>query len=373
MLKTFVSTPVSSLFFDSVKLFIACQVCRSFAAGRQAKMLSVQQDKFGGASELYISRSRPKPKAGSDEIIIRVHATALNRADLLMREGKYPNMKEVCHLGLEAAGVIETVAENSKWKVGEKVMALVNGGGYAEYVAVNENHVMNIPPHLNFSEAAGIPEVWLTAYQLLHFVGKLKQNETVLIHGGGSGVGTAAVQLVKLAGSQSIVTAGTDEKINFAKSLGAIDGINYKKGDFSLKVKEITNKKGVNLILDCVGGSYWQQNAECLASEGRWVIYGLLGGPKVDGNLFSYILGKRASILGTTLKARSNEYKSDLINEFTKNALPYFKSDNGQLQPVIDKIYPIESVVDAHEYMASNKSNGKIILSLYEVEKHEEL
>ena len=371
MLKVFSREKNSSLFFASVKLIFACQVYQSY--GSVAKMLSVKQDKFGGANELYLSKVRPKPEAGSNQIVMRVHATALNRADLLMREGKYPNMKEVSHLGLEAAGVVESVKDGSKWKVGDKVMALVNGGGYAEYVAVNQDHVMPIPPHLKFSEAAGIPEVWLTAYQLLHFVGNLKENETVLIHGGGSGVGTAAIQLVKLAGSQSIVTAGTEEKINFAKTLGAIDGINYKKEEFIGKVMELTNKKGVNIILDCVGGSYWKQNAECLALEGRWVLYGLLGGPKVDGNLFSYILGKRASILGTTLKARSDDYKSSLVEAFTTNALPYFKSEGGQLRPIIDRIYPIKSVVDAHEYMASNESNGKIIMTFDDVGSHTEL
>ena len=350
-----------NVFLTSVKLFWACQVYQSTAT---RTMLSVTQDKFGGAKELYLTRARSIPELKANEILIKVHATALNRADLIMREGKYPNMKQVASLGLEVAGVVHSTCNNSKWKVGDKVMALVNGGGYAEYAAVNENHVMSIPSHLSFNEAAGIPEVWLTAYQLLHFVGKLSKNETVLIHGGGSGVGTAAVQLVKLAGSQSIVTAGTEDKIKVAKGLGAMHGINYKEGEFSTKVSEITDKKGVNLILDCVGGSYWKQNADCLAMEGRWVLYGLLGGSKVDGPLLATILGKRASLLGTTLKARSDDYKTQLISEFKKNALLSFTAESNGLRPIIDKIYPLESVVEAHEYMASNKSNGKIILTV---------
>ena len=359
-------------FLTPIRFILTYQMCRTLASN---KMLSVTQEKFGGANELFITDSKPIPKLKENEILIRVHATALNRADLLMREGRYPGLKDVITLGLEASGTVESIGSNtSKWKVGEKVMALVNGGGYAQYVAVNEQHVMPIPPHLNFNEAAAIPEVWLTAYQLLHFVGKLKKGEMVLIHGGGSGVGTAAIQLVKLAGAHSIVTAGTENKIKFAKELGAIDGINYKQNEFSSRVMEITKKTGVNLILDCVGGSYWKQNAECLAMEGRWVLYGLLGGPKVDGALFSYILAKRASLLGTTLKARSDSYKTELINEFSQHALPYFSSDKNQLHPIIDKIFPIKSVVEAHNYMGSNKNNGKVILNFQDnLGNHSEL
>ena len=358
------------LFITSVKIVFACQFYQSFGS---ATMLSVTQDKFGGVNELYLTRSKPKPVPGPNQILMRIKATALNRADLLMREGRYPNMKEVAPLGLEAAGIVETT-NSDKWKVGDKVMALVSGGAYAEYIAVNENHVMPMPAHLNFTEAAGIPEAWLTAYQLLHFIANLSKDETVLIHGGGSGVGTAAIQLVKLAGSQSVVTAGTDKKISFAKSLGSLEGINYKKEEFAAIVKEMTANKGVNVILDCVGGSYWKQNADCLAIEGRWVVYGLLGGPNVDGPLLSIILGKRASLLGTTLKARSDEYKTKLIEGFSKNALPYFTSDGSALKPIIDKIFPIEEVAAAHEYMASNKSNGKIVLLLPEpAESHKEL
>lgn len=356
-----------------LRFIIACHVCKSFAAVN--KMLSVTQKSFGGSNELFLTDSKPIPEIKENEVLVHVHATALNRADLLMREGRYPGLKDVITLGLEAAGTVASVGSScGKWKIGDKVMALVNGGGYAEYVPVNEQHVMPIPSHLNFTEAAAIPEVWLTAYQLLHFVGNVSEDELVLIHGGGSGVGTAAIQLVKLAGAKSIVTAGTENKIKLAKELGAINGINYKKGEFSSKVMEMTNNKGVNVILDCVGGSYWKQNAECLAVEGRWVLYGLLGGPKVDGALLSYILGKRASILGTTLKARSDSYKAKLIKEFSENALPHFSSDGKQLHPIIDKVFSIKSVVEAHDYMGSNKNNGKIVMTFEDKSgKHTEL
>ncbi|XP_002131685.2 quinone oxidoreductase PIG3-like [Ciona intestinalis] len=352
---------------NSVRVILACQIHTSFAS--QTTMRAVRQHKFGGSSELYVSANETKPTAGDNQILIRVHATALNRADLLMREGKYPGMKETAHLGLEVSGVVDAVGEKAnKWRIGDKVMALLSGGGYSEFAAVNQDHVMSIPQGFTFEKGAAIPEVWLTAYQLLHFVGNLQKGETVLIHGGGSGVGTAAVQLVTLAGAKAIVTAGTDEKIAFAKKLGAMDGFNYKKSEFKDHVLGATNGKGVNVILDCVGGSYWEQNAACLAVEGRWVVYGLLGGPNVNGPILGTVLRKRASILGTTLKARSDEYKASLIKAFADNALPHFEAGTtGKvLQPVIDRILSLDNIIDAHDYMATNKSNGKIVITVQE-------
>ena len=343
----------------SLKVFFTSQVCRSSTT----MMRSVMQNKFGDAEEFYISENTPVPQPKADQILLRVYAASLNRADILMREGKYPGLKNVITLGLDASGVVESVGSNcTKWKAGDKVMALLNGGGYAEYAVVNQDHVMPMPDHLSFIESAAIPEVWLTAYQLLHFVGNMESNETVLIHGGGSGVGTAAIQLVKMAKSQSIVTAGTTRKIDFAKQLGAFAGFNYKEGEFAEKVKSATQGKGVNLILDCVAGSFWKQNIDCLATEGRWVVYGTLGGRNVDGPLLGQVIAKRASIIGTTLKARSNDYKARLVAAFSENAVPHFTEGNQNLHPVIDQVFPLESVAESHKYMESNKSNGKIVL-----------
>nr|XP_039248259.1 quinone oxidoreductase PIG3-like [Styela clava] len=247
-----------------------------------------------------------------------------------------------------------------------RVMGLLPKGGYAEYAAIDENHVMAVPDGLSLHEAGGIPEVWLTAYQLLHFVGNVKENDIVLIHGGGSGVGTAAVQLVRLAGAIPIVTAGTKDKIDTCLSLGAKNGFNYKEGEFAPGVLEATG--GVNLILDCVGGSFWKQNVACLAPEGTWVNYGLLGGANIDGPILGLLLAKRASLLTTTLKSRSNEYKARLISEFSRNALPYFVKPaivHGQeirLKPIIDKEFKLESASDAHRHVLGNKNIGKVLL-----------
>ena len=326
-------------------------------------MKVIKQDEFGPAKNLYVSTGNKIPQPIGNQVLIDVHATALNRADLLMRTGKYPNQKKQITLGLEVSGVVSSCGSNSsKYKVGDNVMALLPGGGYSEYVVANEDHVMAIPAELDFHQGTAIPEVWLTAYQLLHFVGKVQKGESVLIHGGGSGVGTAAVQLTKLAGAIPIVTAGTDKKIAFAKSLGASEGFNYKEGEFKDGVLKHTSGKGVDLILDCVGSSFWKQNIAVLAMEGRWVLYGLMGGVNVDGPLLGQILGKRASLLGTTLMARSDVYKAELISEFSKNALPYFSSNSNTLVPIIDKVFDFSEVSDAHLYMESNQSNGKIIL-----------
>jgi len=353
---------LSSVTF-SFNLLAVCQVHQI----SKSTMRIVKQDKFGAANELYISDGHPIPQPSANQVLIDVHATALNRADLLMRAGRYPNQKNQITLGLEVAGVVSGLGPESsnKFKVGDRVMALLPGGGYAENVVVNENHVMPIPPGLDFHQGAAIPEVFLTAYQLLHFVGKVQKGELVLIHGGGSGVGTAAIQLVKLAGAVPIVTAGSDKKIAFAKSLGATEGFNYKTGEFKDALLKHTEGKGVNLILDCVGSSFWKQNIAVLAMEGRWVLYGLMGGANVDGPLLAQILGKRASLLGTTLMARSDDYKSELISGLSNNALPKFDgSTDSELKPIIDKVFDMADVVDAHLYMESNQSNGKIILSV---------
>jgi len=328
-------------------------------------MRVVHQEQFGDENVLHILQDAPIPEPKPNQVLVKVYATALNRADLLMRQGKYPNLKTPVTLGLEAAGIVAGCGSNSsKWNDGDKVMALLPGGGYAEYVAVNEDHVMAIPSNFTYQEAAAIPEVWLTAYQLLHFVGKAQPSETILIHGGGSGVGTAAVQLAKLANVQTIVTAGTEEKIALACKLGAAAGFNYKEGPFLDKVLNFTNGKGVDVVLDCVGGSYWKQNIGSLAFDGRWVVYGLLGGGAVDGPLLSQVLAKRISVLGTTLKARSDQYKTELVSRFSENALKHFSKPANSLRPVVDRVMELHEIVEAHQYMATNKNIGKIVINV---------
>ncbi|XP_060069664.1 quinone oxidoreductase PIG3-like [Ylistrum balloti] len=336
-------------------------------------MNAVRFGSDGAASSMRIDKV-PIPELREHEVLIRVYATAINRADILQRKGRYappPGESEI--LGLEAVGTVETIGPNcgSRWTKGDRVMALLAGGGNAEYVAGHEDLLMPVPAGFTFTKAAAIPEVWLTAFQLLHTVGKIQPGESVLIHAGGSGVGTAAVQLAGLVGVTSIVTAGSEVKINKAKDLGAVAGFNYKDGDFGPKVLEVTNGKGVDLILDCVGESFYEQNMQSAKTDGRWVVYGLLGGGKVNGDLLAKLLRKRISITGTTLRARSIQYKGDLVRNFTEAALPHF--DSGKLKPITDSVFPLEKISEAHMYMESNANTGKIVIEVRKEDVRDEL
>ncbi|XP_001622806.2 quinone oxidoreductase PIG3 isoform X2 [Nematostella vectensis] len=325
----------------------------------------------GGPESMYIGDA-PRPKLKETEVLIRVHFTALNRADTLQRKGSYPpppGESEI--LGLEVSGIVEELGSacNLGWRKGDKVMALVPGGGYAEFAAVQESHVMPIPKGMSQSDAATIPEVWLTSFQLLHLLGDIQQGDKVLIHAGGSGVGTASVQLVRLAGGVPYVTAGSQKKIQAAMDLGAEGGFNYKEGDFSDWALEVTGGEGMDLITDCVGGSYWQQNIKALATDGRWILYGLLGGPNVDGNLLGQVLRKRVTLKGTTLRTRSIKYKAKLVKAFTEAAIPHFSS--GELKPLIDSILPMDRIQEAHTRMEQNLNTGKIVIRVASEKKAE--
>ncbi|XP_048769765.2 quinone oxidoreductase PIG3-like isoform X2 [Ostrea edulis] len=328
----------------------------------------------GGPENLAIG-SVPIPQLREKEVLLKVYATAINRADTLQRKGVYPPPQgESDILGLEAVGVVDKLGAGcgSSWKVGDRVMALLPGGGNAEYVASREELLMPIPKNMKFTQAAAVPEVWLTAFQLLFTVGKVKKTDTVLIHAGGSGVGTAAVQLCRQFGARALVVAGSTEKINFAKSLGAEEGFNYKEAAFEPKVLKHTEGKGVNLILDCVGGSFFDQNINSIAAEGTWVIYGLMGGSTINtGDHLAKILRKRITIVGSTLRARSVQYKESLVADFTQRALPHFSS--GEFRPIIDTVMTLDSIKEAHALMESNKTTGKIVLQVQEESPKEEL
>ena len=318
----------------------------------------------GGRDQLVIGEF-PKPTPTDDELLVKVHATAINRADILQREGKYPPPEGASPiLGLEMAGVVEEVGKNctEMWKPGDRVFGLLPGGGYAEYAVIPGEMAMPIPKGFSFEEAAAIPEVFLTAYQCLFWVGNLQKDEIVLIHAGASGVGTAAIQLVKAAGANSIVTVGTEEKRQFCLRLGASHAFNYKEGEFAEKVLAVTDNQGVHLVLDFVGASYWQQNIRALTMDGRLVLISTLGGSRLDNASLGPILAKRLRIAGTTLRSRSLSYKKDLTREFASFALPLFVS--GELKPVIDRIFPWEEVKEAHRYMEENRNIGKIVLRI---------
>ncbi|KAG9462843.1 hypothetical protein GDO78_023001 [Eleutherodactylus coqui] len=324
-------------------------------------MLAAFFDTPGGPEKLYVKElPRPIPKEG--EVLVQVHASALNRADLLQRKGMYappPGASQI--LGLEAAGTVAALGPgvDCQWKVGDRVMALLGGGGNAQYVAVPAYQLIPIPNGMSDTDAASIPEAWLTAFQLLHFVGNVHKGETVLIHAGASGVGTAAIQLCRLAGAVPMVTAGSSDKIEKAKELGAAAGFNYKDEDFGKKYV------GADIILDCVGATHWEKNLACLNTDGRWVIYGLMGSGEIHGDILTKLLWKRGSIIGSLLRSRSGSYKAELVKAFTEQALPYFARGGPiHLQPIVDSVYPLQNIADAHQHMEDNKNMGKIVLEI---------
>jgi tumor protein p53-inducible protein 3 len=315
----------------------------------------------GGPEQLEITNlPSPQPQAG--ELLIEVHAAAVNRTDIVMREGKAGYATNPI-LGVEVAGTVIKVNGESTFKVGDRVLGLVNGGGYAEYAVMPMDRAIPIPDSFSFAEAAAIPEVFLTAYQTLYWIGKLQQGETVLIHAGASGVGTAAIQLAKqISKATVIVTAGSAKKLDFCRELGADVLINYKEQSFDEEVLRATNGQGADVILDFVGADYWTKNLASIKKEGRWVLIGVLGGVKVEQmNLFA-LMSKCVQLTGTLLTPRSDEYKARLTQDFAANVLAYF--DNSSIKPIIDTIFPLEKVSDAHIHMEENRNTGKIILQV---------
>lgn len=302
------------------------------------------------------------PKLRENELLVKVKATAVNRADLLQKMGLYPVPEGISPiLGLEMSGVVEKVGASVKdWKAGDRVFSLLPGGGYAEQVTIPAEMAMKIPEEFSFEQAAAIPEVFLTAYLNLFDLGRLKANETVLIHAGASGVGTAAIQLAKESGATVIVTAGSEEKLNACRALGADYAINYKNGPFLPEVQKLTEGKGVNLILDFVGASYFQQNIDSLAVDGRIILIGTLGGGKVEEVNLSLLLFKRIQIIGSTLRSLPQSRKIELTKDFYPFALPLFES--GKIKPIIDTVFDLSKAEEAHQYMEENLNTGKIIL-----------
>ena len=315
----------------------------------------------GGVEVLHIGK-HPDPGMKEDELLVRVKATALNRADLLQRRGKHPPPKGVPNiLGLEMAGeVVDVGAACGGWAPGDRVCALLPGGGYAERVSIPAGMAMRIPENLSFEEAAAIPEVFLTAYQNLFNVAHLAPGEMVLFHAGGSGVGTAAVQLIREAGASSLVTAGSKEKIDLCLALGARAGWNYKEGAFVPWVAEWTEGRGVDVILDFVGAPYFEQNLQSMAADGRMVVIGTLGGAEVEKFSLRVLMSKRLQISGAGLRSMDTERKVRLTRQFAEFALPRFA--DGRLVPVLDTIFDWREAAKAHERMESNVNVGKIVL-----------
>ncbi|GAA5857542.1 hypothetical protein JCM8547_009330 [Rhodosporidiobolus lusitaniae] len=321
------------------------------------------------AEDLHMGEAeRPVVEKGSDKVLVKIKAFGINRMDIMQRMGKYPLPPGASPIiGVEFSGTIEE-AGTSDFKVGEPVFGLATGGAYAEYIAVPAGMVIGKPDHVSWVQAAAVPENWLTAYQALFKIAEMKEGQSVLIHAGASGVGLAAIQLAKAFGAGLIIaTAGTDEKVKFVEQHGA-KGVNYKTQNFAEEVAKLTNKEGVNVVIDFVGQDYWTKNIDSLARDGRMVMLGLLSGPKTKDPLdLSQLLYKRLRIEGTTLRSRSLEYQTQLLQDFSKKALNkvFSKCGGGEgLDLVIHKVYDWENIVDAHLEMEQAKNVGKIICEI---------
>ena len=306
----------------------------------------------------------PRPVPASGELLVKVKTAGINRADILQRRGLYPPPPGTSQiLGLEVAGVVEELGPScTNWKKGDRVFGLLAGGGYARYTVIHQQMAMPIPDNLAFQEAASIPEAFFTAFQALVQLGQLQAGQTVLIHAGGSGVGTAAIQLSREIGARTIITAGSDQKVQRCRSLGADEGINYRTTEFSEKVREATSGKGVHLLLDFVGKPYWEKNLSVLAEDGKMVILATMGGSEIGNFDLRILMKKRVTITGSTLRNRSLDYKINLTREFANFALPLFIEK--KLVPIIDKVFPWEAAAEAHRYLEHNLNFGKVVLTI---------
>ena len=326
-------------------------------------MRAIVTDGPGGPELLRLGEA-PRPRPGAGQALIRVAATSVNRADLQQRAGNYPPPPgESAILGLEVAGVIEELgADVTGWRAGERVMTLVGGGGYAEYALAPASTLMRVPDGMDLVHAAAISEVWITAYLNVFREAGLRAGETLLVHGGASGVGTAAIQLAKALGpARVIVTVGSEDKAAACLALGADHAIIYKTEDFAPRVLELTEKRGADVILDHIGAAYLEPNLACLALYGRLVIIGLLGGPKAALNI-GRLMVKRQRIIGSVLRARPVAEKAKVAAAFREQVLGRFAT--GELKPVIHAVLPLAAADRAHELMAANANTGKLILEV---------
>ena len=301
-----------------------------------------------------------KPSPGPGQVLIRVRAAGVNRPDLVQRAGKYPPPPGAPDtLGLEVAGDIEAVGPGvTRWKGGEKVCALVPGGGYATYALAHEGSAMPVPEPLSYEEAAGLPETVLTVWNNVFEMGKLKPGETLLIHGGASGIGTTAIQIAKAWGATVYATAGTDEKCRLCEKLGATRGINYKTEDFEAVMRDAG---GVDVILDMVGKPYFDKNLTILKDLGRLCYIAFLQGSKIEGDLLRLMM-KRISVMGSTLRIRTDEYKGMLANGVVQNVWPMIK--DGKFRPLVSGTFTLAEADAAHAIMDSSDHAGKIILQV---------
>jgi putative PIG3 family NAD(P)H quinone oxidoreductase len=325
-------------------------------------MMAVDPAAPGGPEVLQpVERPVPVPKPG--EVLIRVAAAGVNRPDVMQRLGLYPPPPGAPSiLGLEVAGEIMVVGDGVETpRVGERVCALVAGGGYAQYCAAPAGSCLPVPGPLSMVEAAALPETFFTVWSNLFQRGGAKKGEIVLVHGGTSGIGTTAILLGKVFGLTVIVTAGTPEKCARARAIGAAHAIDYRNEDFVERVKDITAGRGVDIVLDMIGGDYLPRNLACLADEGRHVSIAVQRGPKAELPIFE-LMRRRLTLTGSTLRARSADFKAALAAELRRAVWPHLEA--GEIRPIVDSIYPLTHAADAHRRMDSSEHVGKIMLEV---------
>ena len=316
-----------------------------------------------GAPEVLKLVERPMPEAGPGEVLIKVAAAGVNRPDVFQRKGAYPPPPGASDLpGLEVAGeIVSGDAAAGGFKVGDKVCALLAGGGYAEYCVAPVEQCLPVPAGLSDIEAAGLPETYFTVWSNVFDRGRLSQGESLLVHGGASGIGTTAIQLATAMGNKVYATAGSDERARAAEELGAVLGINYRNQDFVEEIRRATDKKGVNVILDMVAGDYIDRDLKCLADDGRIVIIAVLGGAKATIDC-GQILRRRLTVTGSTLRPRPVEFKADIAQSLQRHVWPLLES--GRIKPIVHKTFPLERACDAHAMMEAGEQIGKLVLTV---------
>lgn len=324
------------------------------------KFINISQ--FGGP-EVLVQQEMETPKAAAGEVLIEVHATGINRPDVFQRQGKYPPPLGASDIpGLEVAGIIVSCGEGvQRWKKGDSVCALVSGGGYAEYVNVPEGQCLPIPNGFDFVHAAALPETFFTVWTNLFEDGRLQAHETALIHGGSGGIGTTAIQMAKALGAKVITTAGKKESVAVLQELGADRVVLYKEEDFVKVAKEFTHEKGVNVILDMVGGDYFPRNLEALSYQGRLVQIASLHGAKVELDI-TKMMAKRLVLTGSTLRPRNTAEKSRIARALEEKIWPLL--NQGKMKPHIYKVLPLAQASQAHRMMEESQHTGKIILKV---------
>jgi putative PIG3 family NAD(P)H quinone oxidoreductase len=315
-----------------------------------------------GGPEVLVPELRPVPRPGPGRVLIEVAFAGVNRPDVLQRLGRYPPPPGASDiLGLEIAGTVVAVGEGAETLLGQKVCALVTGGGYAQYCLAAAGHCLPVPGALPLVEAAALPETAFTVWHNMFERGRASEGETLLVHGGTSGIGTMAIKLGKLFGLTVIATCGSDAKCAAARALGADQAINYRTQDFVAAVQAITGGKGAELCLDMVAGDYTQRNLDCLADDGRLVTIAVLGGAKATIDM-ARLMVRRQTVTGSTLRSRSDAFKALLAEEIARTVWPHV--EQGRLRPAMDRVFPLEQAAAAHRRMEAGEHVGKIVLAI---------